>query len=404
MTPLARPESSIGSGGEVGWATEPLSSRFQVLYGKANPGRSGSVPVVGSSGIYGWTDLPMVDQPTIVVGRKGNAGKTWLLEGPCYPSDTTFYLLPLKPGDVDMRFVHYAIRFFGPGASDDVIPSLQRHELESLVLPFPGLHEQRAIAGVLAKIQRAVEVEDKRIGALKELKAATMAKVCREGLRGEPLKHTEIGEIPESWEVLPLGRICEVASGGTPARDHPEFWGGSIPWVKTGEIDYHEITSTAERITELGLANSAAKVFPRGTLLMAMYGQGVTRAKVAFLGIAATTNQACAAFFPDKTTLVPGFLYAYCTFAYNRIRELGHGANQKNLSGEILKSMRLPVPRDLAEQQGVYDLLAAIERRIEVANRRSTDLQSLFSSALNQLMIGQLRVTPLLEGEETANA
>jgi type I restriction enzyme S subunit len=145
-------------------------------------------------------------------------------------------------------------------------------------------------------------------------------------------------------------------------------------------------------------------VFPRGTLLMAMYGQGVTRGKVAFLGIAAATNQACAAFFPDRAKLQPEFLYAFCTFAYHRIRELGHGANQKNLSGEILRGMPIPVPRDLAEQQSVYDLLATIERRIEAAVRRNKGLQALFSSALNQLMTGQLRVTPLLEEKEDGNA
>ncbi len=349
----------------------------------------------------------------LLVCEGGEIGRTaiWRCEVPGCLYQNHIHRLRRKDVNVEPEFVMYwlqaaffSLRLFGGAGNKTTIPNLSAARLKTLFVPKPSGLEQRAIAGVLAKIQRALEVEDRRIAALKELKAATMAKVFREGLRGEPLKPTEIGEIPESWEVLPLGRVCELASGGTPARDHPEFWGGTIPWVKTGEIDYCEITSTAEHITELGLANSAARVFPRGTLLMAMYGQGVTRGKVAFLGIAAATNQACAAFFPDETALLPGFLYAYCTFAYNRIRELGHGANQKNLSAKLLKAMAIPVPRDLAEQQAVYDLLLTINRRIEVAERRGASVQDLFASALNQLMTGQVRVRPLLEKGEAPDA
>ncbi len=348
---------------------------------------------------------PPVPKGTLLMSFKLSIGRTAILALDAYHNEAIISIAPGK--EVERDF----LRFYLPTidyaqVQDRAIKgnTLNRGKIDALPITLPPIAEQRGIAGVLAKVQRAVEVEDRRIAALKELKAATMAKVFREGLRGEPLKQTEIGEIPESWDVYPLGRICKLASGGTPARDHPEYWGGPIPWVKTGEIAYHEITSTAERITELGLASSAARVFPRGTLLMAMYGQGVTRGKVAFLGIAAATNQACAAFFPDRAKLQPEFLYAFCTFAYHRIRELGHGANQKNLSGEILRGMAMPVPRNLAEQQSVYDLLATIERRIEAAVRRNKGLQALFSSALNQLMTGQVRVTPLLEGKEDSDA
>jgi type I restriction enzyme S subunit len=102
--------------------------------------------------------------------------------------------------------------------------------------------------------------------------------------------------VPEGWGVLPIGTIAQVASGGTPDRSNSHYWiDGNIPWVTTGEISYSEIKKTNEKITEVGLKNSSAKLFPKGTILMAMYGQGKTRGQVAKLGITASTNQACGA-------------------------------------------------------------------------------------------------------------
>src|SRR3989338_658543 len=122
-----------------------------------------------------------------------------------------------------------------------------------------------------------------------------------------------------------LGDHVLITSGGTPARDTPEYWNGRVPWVKTGEINYRPIMETEEYITEAGLQNSSAKLLPPGTLLLAMYGQGVTRGKVALLGIQAATNQACAALFPSDR-LDSGYLHAFFPFAYERVRSLGHGA------------------------------------------------------------------------------
>lgn len=101
--------------------------------------------------------------------------------------------------------------------------------------------------------------------------------------------------VPEGWGESVLGDVSRVTSGGTPSRNNNNYWGGTIPWVTTAEVDFNTITDTAEKITEEALNNSSAKLFPKGTILMAMYGQGKTRGKVAKLGIKASTNQACAA-------------------------------------------------------------------------------------------------------------
>ncbi len=271
------------------------------------------------------------------------------------------------------------------------IRNLKFDDYKQTIIPQPQLGEQKAIAATLLKIRNSIKVYEEIVAKLKELKAATMAKIFHEGLRGERLKQTDIGEIPEKWKVVRLGDYCTTASGGTPARERPEFWNGQIPWVKTGEINYRPILSTEEYISEEGLKNSAAKVFPKGTLLIALYGQGVTRGRVAFLGIDAATNQACAAIFPKKG-LKEQYLYSYLEFAYSRIREFGHGANQRNLSAEILKGIDIPLPIDEDEQCEIYRILSGINERLYCAVERSGLLQSLFASILHLLMTGQVRV------------
>lgn len=160
--------------------------------------------------------------------------------------------------------------------------------------------------------------------------------------------------LPEGWRRVPLGEIAQITSGGTPDRAQPAYWGGDIPWVTTGEIHFNSISETAEKITEAGLKNSAAKVFPPGTLLMAMYGQGKTRGQVAKLAISAATNQACAAILL-KDSNDPDFYFQTLASQYEQIREFGNSGTQKNLNGGLIKEIVVPLP-SLLEQQRISEV------------------------------------------------
>jgi len=180
--------------------------------------------------------------------------------------------------------------------------------------------------------------------------------------------------LPDGWHRSTLGEIARITSGGTPDRSEPSYWGGSVPWVTTGEIQFNTITDTAEKITEAGLKNSSAKLFPPGTLLMAMYGQGKTRGQVAKLEIEASTNQACAAILLNAGH-DPDFYFQYFTFQYDAIRELGNAGTQQNLSGGILKGVGVPVPpideqRRVAQVLGAWDEAIAKAERLLLASRR----------------------------------
>ena len=118
--------------------------------------------------------------------------------------------------------------------------------------------------------------------------------------------HVEIKSTPLDWNMVKLRDVAKTSSGGTPSRANPEFFVGTIPWVKSGELEDNVLMTTEEKISESALDNSSAKIFPIGTVLIAMYG--ATTGKTALLGIPAATNQAICAIFPQNGVLDPTFL------------------------------------------------------------------------------------------------
>lgn len=196
--------------------------------------------------------------------------------------------------------------------------------------------------------------------------------------------------VPKGWLRRTIDDIANVSSGGTPSRSEPIYWGGSIPWVTTAEVDFCEITDTNEKITEIGLNNSSAKLFPPGTILMAMYGQGKTRGKVAKLGIEASTNQACAAIILRENFYVD-FYFQYLQSKYENIRELSNSGGQENLSGTIVKSIPVPVP-PLPEQKKIAQILSTWDKAITTTEKLLANSQQQKKALMQQLLTGKKRL------------
>lgn len=344
-------------------------------------------------------------------GPKQPVGRVALFDGP--PEQYSFSnftsRLRVKANDVfDTRFVHLFLHnFHRTGGTVPIqqnttgIRNLNFGEYQRLRIPLLTLERQRSVVASLDTIWSSINAASGVHTLLVELSAVLTRDALTRGRRNEILRVTELGELPESWRLERLGDVCITKSGGTPSRDVLSYWGGNIPWVKTSEINYNVITETEEAITDEGLANSSAKIFPAGTLLMAMYGQGVTRGKVARLGIPAATNQACVAFFPDETRVLSGYLFALFTLWYDHIRTLGHGANQQNLSADILKSMVIPVPQDLTEQREIAEVATTVRNAVASSTRRRGALRQLFDLVLDDLM-GE-KALPVVSSEPLLN-
>ena len=212
-------------------------------------------------------------------------------------------------------------------------------------------------------------------------------------------KQTEVGLIPTHWNLKPLGTIASIAAGGTPSRKVSAYWDGGIPWVTTTEVNFNQITATEQHISKLGLQNSAAKLLPAGTLLMALYGQGKTRGKVAILEIEATTNQACASIALSND--VSGqYVFQHLSGQYEAIRGLSNSGSQENLSGQIVKSLLIPLPPTKAEQEAIAEALSDADALIESLEQLVAKKQQIKHGAMQELLTGKRR----LPGFKTTNS
>jgi type I restriction enzyme S subunit len=276
------------------------------------------------------------------------------------------------------------------------IRNLDWHEYLRFQVPARSLDEQKRLVDLIGGIRKAYRIDDELINVFAELKQTTRRELFSRGLRGEAQKETEIGPVPESWEVTTIDKHFAVVSGGTPSRSTAAYWtGGTIPWVKTTEVKYSVITETDEFITQAGLDGSAAKLLPPGTLLMAMYGQGVTRGKVAVLGIEASCNQACAAMTATDVKVAPRYLYHYLASQYEAIRSLAHGGQQQNLNLDIVRKINIAVPPTVDEQVEIVEILDALDSKTDLHRRKRVVLDQLFKSLLHTLITGEISADDL---------
>lgn len=140
-----------------------------------------------------------------------------------------------------------------------------------------------------------------------------------------------------------ISDICVISSGGTPNRGRKDYFGGNIPWIKTGELRNEILTDTEEKITEEGLLNSSAKLYPKGSLAIAMYG--ATIGKTAKFGIDATTNQACAVLTRIKEDVVlTDYLWLYLQTQTDNLKAMAYGGAQPNINAGIIANYKIPLP------------------------------------------------------------
>ena len=197
-------------------------------------------------------------------------------------------------------------------------------------------------------------------------------------------------KIPSNWCWIRLENIAEWGSGGTPSRKRKEYYNGNIPWIKTGELNNGYIFNSEEKITELGLKNSSAKLYPINTVIIAMYG--ATIGKVGILSIEATTNQACACAIVYKNILFK-YVFHYLIYQKEAFINKSKGGAQPNLSQEIIKKHEIPLP-PIKEQQRIVNriesLFAKIDRAKELIENTLAQFEQNKMAILHKAFIGEL--------------
>lgn len=224
-------------------------------------------------------------------------------------------------------------------------PNLSAASVIKYMVPLPSILEQRRIVdrieSIFAKLDEAKEKAQAVVDGFELRKSVILHKAFTGELTAKWREEHKI-EIAD-WKNYKIDECCKVGSGGTPSRKHPEYYEGSIPWIKTGEIDWNDILDAEEKISDAAVQDSSAKIYEPGVVLVAMYGMGVTRGKAAILGVQAATNQAVCVLQP-KNDLLNRYLFYYFMYNYWNIREKSVGGNQLNLSATIIRNFDILIP------------------------------------------------------------
>ncbi|MHB1076193.1 restriction endonuclease subunit S [Thiobacillus sp.] len=198
-----------------------------------------------------------------------------------------------------------------------------------------------------------------------------------------------------NWQSRPLGELATTTSGGTPSRKRKDYYGGSIPWVKSGELNDDYIFETEEHITEAGLKNSSAKIFSSGTVLIALYG--ATVGKTSILRTDASTNQAVCGITPGPD-LDAGYLRYHLISLRRELLSHRYGGAQPNISQQIVRNQKIAYP-PLPEQKKIAHILSTVQRAIEAQERIIQTTTELKKALMHKLFTEGLRNEPQKQTE-----
>lgn len=259
-------------------------------------------------------------------------------------------------------------------------PNIGKGDFGTIVVNLPPLPEQRKIADILSTWDAAIEKTEALLATAKAQKRALMQSLLTGKRRfpefeGQPWKEVRLGDVADTW------------SGGTPSRTKPEYYNGTIPWIKSGEVNANRVVETQEFISEAGLKNSSAKLVEPNTVLIAMYG--ATAGVVSVSDINAAINQAILAVHA-KPEIDPTFLLFAIQAQMDQTKRLTQGG-QPNLNAGIIRASKIGVP-SMKEQQLIADVVSDTATEIAAAADQITKLRTEKKALMQQLLTGKRRV------------
>ncbi|EAH7283974.1 restriction endonuclease subunit S [Campylobacter coli] len=280
-------------------------------------------------------------------------------------------------------------------APQTTLAIFNKTEFSKLEIIYPkDIKKQERIVGILdesfAKIDESIKILEQDLLNLDELMQSALQKAFN------PLKDNakENYKLPQGWEWKSLGEIANTSSGGTPSRNKKEYWeNGNIKWLKSGELNDGYIDFIEENITEEAIKNSSAKIFQKGTLLIAMYG--ATAGKLGILNLDSTTNQAiCAFLHKDKNIkFLEKFLFYFLFFLRDKIIKDSFGGAQPNINQTYIKNLQIPLP-PIKEQEQIASHLDELSSHVKNLKQnyqaQIKDLQELKNSLLDKAFKGNL--------------
>ncbi|WP_394964950.1 restriction endonuclease subunit S [uncultured Helicobacter sp.] len=364
--------------------------------------KSGDYPVFGASGIVGYVDFFHKAQECLGIIKDGaGVGRVFVLPKQSSVIGTLSYLENNETTNLKYLFYFLKNLDFSKYILGSAIPHIYFRDYKK---------EQMRIVKILdsafEKIDKSVELLKANLANLDELAQSVLDRAFNP--LGDSIDSTESTQnpsthdtqspypLPQYWEWKTLGEIANTSSGSTPLRNRKEYWeNGTIHWLKSGELNDSYINLVEEKITEEALKHSPVKLLDKGTLLIAMYG--ATAGKLGILNVQTTTNQAiCAFLHKDSNNLkfFEKFLFYFLLSIRSKIISDSFGGAQPNISQAYIKSLQIPLPKDIKEQEQIAKHLDSTFERIkklkELYNAQLQDYEELKQSLLTQAFSGKL--------------
>lgn len=299
-----------------------------------------------------------------------------------------YFLFVIDETRLDRRFLDFFIRtpYFREQVSaqgSTNYAAIRPADVLSYKNPLPPLAEQRRIVARIEELAAKIEeAQVLRRKAEEEVEALLFAKL------NEFFSINEKNDL----KLKKLADVCDTTSGGTPSRHRFDFFeNGSVPWIKSGELKDTFIKKAEEHITQEALDSSSAKIFPKGTLLVALYGANVGMTGI--LDIDAATNQAVCAVFPKKEPLERDYLFWFFRKMRPDYLKNSFGGAQPNISQKMIRETEIPLP-PLPEQRRIVTYLDALQAKVDALRRlqaeTSAELEALLPAVLDKAFKGEM--------------
>lgn len=309
---------------------------------------------------------PRINRVWVVVPRtphRAIASTEWIPFSPVDGVEPAFLAYWLRRDD----FREYlATNVSGVGGS---LMRVRPAVLDRYPIPLAPLAEQRRI---VAALEEHLSDLDAAVAGLKRAKANISR--YRVAVLSSAVRGALVADVTpfEAWVVHTIGELAHVGTGATPLRANRSYYeSGAIPWVTSGALNSPVVDRTTEFVTERALSETNLTLYPPGTLLVAMYGEGKTRGRCAELAISATTNQAVAAIrIREEWDDAQPYIKLFLTSAYEDLRRSASGGVQPNLNLGIIRAIPVPMP----DAEGRRAIVAEVERRLTVVDRTAAEI------------------------------
>ena len=387
----------------VDWSIKNIGEVCEILDNKRIPlnkeqreEMKGDIPYYGANGVVDYINDYIFEDDLILMAEDGgyfdeymDRPIAYLVHGKSWVNNHAHVLKTIRPNDTSWVYYSLVHKNVIPFIKGGTRSKLNQTDLRQIPIPIPPIPEQESIAEILTTVDEAIEKTAQVIEKTKEVKKCLMQRLFTRGIGHTKFKKTEVGEIPEEWNVLNLNDfVLRFYNGGTPDTKNKKYWDGDIPWITGADFENQKVIQIRRNITYEGVENSATNIIPKGNLLV------VTRTGVGKLAIAPfdiAISQDITGIILDSQKAFTGYIYWYLDYKANRLRSIIQGTSINGLLRGDLESFKtaLPWPQ---EQKEIADILFSIDNEIEKEANYKDQLESLKKSLMQVLLTGKIRV------------